>query len=173
MRPFHSDGGRRERPTSLLAARRPAPRLGIRHVHACAAAELRYGAPVSGRLLRAAAKIGKANEFKDVAALVVDDWRDGAVSAAVSAGINAADALMVLATGDFEMHGRHDNAPAALTGQGFASEAKQLRALIAVKNRAQYSADRCTQKQARDAVARAIRLVESAQNEYEREKGKP
>lgn len=127
---------------------------------------------MSARLLRAAAKIEKAREYRDVADLVAHDWYDGAVSAAVLAGINAADALMVLTTGDFRMHDRHENAPGTLKEHGFDTEAKQLQRLLAVKRRAQYSADRCTRSQASDAVARAERLVASAERHYEREKGK-
>jgi hypothetical protein len=109
-----------------------------------------------------AAKLAKAAEFLLGAEIMGDSAFDATVSLAVSAGINSSDVIMLKATGSFPTREQHDRAARLLDEAGFASAGRQLTRLLALKPSAQYSARRCTQNEAVQALQNARRLFDRA-----------
>jgi hypothetical protein len=107
-------------------------------------------------------KIEKARQFLDMAELAGDAYFDAAASLAVSAAINASDALSVLAKGSYLTGDNHDEAAVWLRKAGFQTASKHLARALAYKSKAQYSAARCTEKDAADAIKHARRLLDEA-----------
>lgn len=107
-----------------------------------------------------AAKCQKAEEFALVAEFAFDgESYDAAVSLAVSAAINAGDALCVAHLGFFPSGQDHAQAPRVLRDAGFARASRQLGRALAVKWKAQYSSTRCTRNDAALALENAKRLI--------------
>lgn len=113
--------------------------------------------------MTATAKLEKAEEFFLLADVSAPSEWDAAVSLAVSAGINAADVIILLKTGNFG-GGEHDGAVRTLKRLGYGTEASQLSFLLRLKSTAQYSARRCTLSEAEDCLKRAARLLGSARD---------
>ncbi len=109
------------------------------------------------------AKLAKAEEFLEVAKLVVDSAHDAATSLAVSAAINASDVILIRATGTAPTGaGAHAEAVKSLSRAGFPTAAKQLSRQLHYKNPAQYLARRLMRSEADQAITRAERLIEQA-----------
>ena len=89
------------------------------------------------------------------------DFNDAALSLAVLAGINAADALCLSRLGRHAHTRSHHDAISYLRECGPAGDnvARQLQRLLDNKSKAQYSIYRCTPTEARDAYRRAERIV--------------
>jgi hypothetical protein len=86
-----------------------------------------------------------------------------AVSSAVLAGVAAADATCVITLGRVSV-GAHDQAVKLLSTVAGASRAvADLSKLMAIKTAAQYAGDSISERQARDAMTRARRLLEFAE----------
>ena len=108
-------------------------------------------------------KVAKATEFLKIAEVALaDGCYDCAVSLAVSAGVNAADALCLHVLGRYSKTQGHEDAvvlvgKAGVTGR---TAAAPFRRLLSVKNKAQYSNSRCSAQEAADAVKRAARILD-------------
>ncbi len=105
----------------------------------------------------------KADEMLDVAQYAIDGSKNNAaVAASVHCAMNAIDAVAVFYLGRRHI-GRHEEAlsviKGAMTEAEFKDLAKQFGGLIALKNQAEYQPDLMTTSQARDAVARASRIL--------------
>lgn len=108
-------------------------------------------------------KLDKAREFLTVAdAAVANSQWDAGASLAVSAGVNAADALTLHRLGRFPQGRSHDEIVPLLRKCGPAGDSviRHLRHLGRVKTKAQYAAARCTSKEAEDAVRYARRAYD-------------
>jgi hypothetical protein len=91
----------------------------------------------------------------------------------IHAGISAVDAVTVALAGRRSTDPDHQRAADLLGDVGRSSESitervKQLRALLGKKNRVEYESRRATAKEAADAVARAERLVQWAEEIVQR-----
>jgi len=90
------------------------------------------------------------------------------VSSAVLAGIAAADAACALALGMVSA-GAHDQAARLLAHVSGSNRAVgHLSKLIAIKTAAQYTGKSMAERQATDAIARALRLIEFAETQRRR-----
>ena len=109
--------------------------------------------------------LAKACEFRDVAKEALDeDRRDAAVGNAVQAGILAADAISAEKLGS-TWKGDHKDAMAhveRVPKEGKAA-ARDLGRLLPLKSRAQYDPIPSTEKDAKNAVKAADRLVARAE----------
>ena len=110
----------------------------------------------------------KAIQFVEQARTGLDaDRNDAALLDAIHAGISAADAATVALAGVRSTDPDHQRAAdlleevAASASEG-RERVRQLRALLARKNTVEYESRRATGKDARDAVARAGRIVDWA-----------
>lgn len=101
-----------------------------------------------------------------VGLLVADTAFDAAVSLAVSAGINASDALILHATGSIPTGSGHEEAVRLLRRAGHSTAASQLQRLLSVKSVAQYSARRCSSEEADQALQRGERLIDLARKSW-------
>jgi uncharacterized protein (UPF0332 family) len=115
---------------------------------------------------RSLAHVAKAREFLDAAELNHDaGLPNSAVSNAVTAGINAKDAICLRTLGSTGKTDRHADAIKELmsTGEQGRQLAPTLKRLLALKTPSQYAADTVTPAQAQKAVHWARRLVEVAE----------
>jgi len=105
----------------------------------------------------------KAEEMLDVATYASRQSKNNAAAtASVHCAINAIDALAVFYLGR-RHSGGHEGALSAIkstvTDAEFSELSKQFGGLIALKNEAEYQPDLMKATQARDAVARASRIL--------------
>lgn len=87
---------------------------------------------------------------------------DAIVSLCASAAINASDALLVGSGGALRSRADHHEAVTALRRLVGEDAARQLQAVLRVKNKAQYEPRRCNAADASMALKRASRLVNLA-----------
>jgi len=107
----------------------------------------------------------KAQEFLDAARAALDArWHNAAASSAVTAGINAKDALCFASVGRSIAGDDHKAAVGELRALGPAGResAVALDRLLGLKDRAQYERRSVTATDARAAVRRAATLIEAA-----------
>jgi HEPN domain-containing protein len=112
----------------------------------------------------ARAWLGNAREFLDTARVALDRNRpNAAAGCAVTAGINAGDAIAAALTGEHSA-GQHDEAVKLLGGVGRegTTAARQLEQLLRHKSAAQYDPSPVSTTDARRAVELAERLVSRA-----------
>ncbi|WP_314140585.1 HEPN domain-containing protein [uncultured Plantibacter sp.] len=110
-----------------------------------------------------ASKLRKAEEFLISAELMQECGSlNAAVSLAVSASINASDAIIFGVSGRLPSGVDHNSAVTALKKASDASAWIQLQRALNLKNKAQYSAVSCTSTDAENAIKAAQRLVEKA-----------
>ena len=120
----------------------------------------------AGGRAEALAHLGKAQEFLLAAHATLDaHWHNAAASNAVTAGINAKDALCLGATGRTTVADDHKLAVAELRALGDSGRgpAAALDRLLGLKDRAQYDRRGVTATDAQAAVRRAAILVEAAE----------
>ncbi len=110
----------------------------------------------------------KAEQFVEQARIALESSRhDAALLNSIHAAISAADAVAVALSGRRSADPDQQRAVDLLEEVGGGSEsitihARQLRALIAKKNTVEYESRRARAKEAAEAVARAVRIVEWA-----------
>jgi len=120
--------------------------------------------------------LGKAEEFVEAAQGALEDSRqDAAMLNAIHAAISAADAVTIALSGRRSADPDHQRAVDLLEDVGRGSEpigarVKQLRALLSKKNQVEYESRRARNKEAADAVARAVRIVQWARDTVQRAK---
>src|SRR3989449_8976647 len=123
---------------------------------------------VSASRGEAALYLGKAKQFVEAAQLALKTSRHNAgMLNAIHAAIRAADAVAVALSGRRSSDPDHQRAVDLLEEVGGKSESviarvRQLRALLARKNQVEYESRRATSREATEAVARAVRIVEWA-----------
>lgn len=118
----------------------------------------------------AAGRLRKAEQFLDVAETIRDltddeaDVGDAFVTLCILAGIAASDAICCRALGHYVQGDDHNQAIAELSKAGPNGKAlsTDLRALLQMKNRAEYEARPVTADQRKRAWRRAESLVEAA-----------
>jgi hypothetical protein len=110
-------------------------------------------------------KVAKAQDFLEIAELAGEAHFDAAVSLAVSAAVNASDVLCLVATGGYPTGDNHGDASGVLRKAGFPRSSTHLARVLAFKNKAQYLAIRCTERDADDAMRHARRLLDEAVNQ--------
>lgn len=118
----------------------------------------------------AAGRLRKAEQFLDVAETIRDladdeaDVGDAFVTLCILAGIAASDAICCRALGHYVQGDDHNQAIAELAKAGPNGKAlsNDLRALLQMKNRAEYEARPVTADQRKRAWRRAESLVEAA-----------
>lgn len=108
------------------------------------------------------AKMRKAEQFFMVAGAADGSAFDVAASLAVSAAINAADAILLMESGTYPQGANHGEAVGRLRGAGRREASKHLAAVLATKNKAQYSPKPCTNKDSGNAMKHAERLLDEA-----------
>ena len=112
--------------------------------------------------------LGKAEQFVEAAQVALKNSRhDAGMLNAIHAAISAADAVAVALSGRRSSDPDHQRAVDLLEEVGGKSESviarvRQLRALLARKNQVEYESRRATSREATEAVARAVRIVEWA-----------
>lgn len=114
---------------------------------------------------RARQHLAKATEFLDAAELALDtDLFSAATGSAVTAGINAKDAICLGLTGRTGKGQDHRTAVPELrsAGPAGAAVATDLDRLLRLKTKAQYHHEAVSAQDARKAVAWAQRLVSAA-----------
>lgn len=114
----------------------------------------------------ALAHLAKAQEFLEAAQAALDAlWLNAAVSSAVTAGINAEDALCFAMAGRSTAADDHKSAVNELRALGSAGRepATVLDRLLGLKDRAQYDRRGVTAADAQAAVRRANVLVQTAE----------
>jgi hypothetical protein len=114
----------------------------------------------------ALAHLDKAREFLAAARAALDaGWHNAAASSAVSAGINARDALCFAMIGRATAADDHRFAVAELRslGPAGAEPANALDRLLGLKDRAQYDRRSVGAAEARAAIRRAATLLQSAE----------
>ena len=122
----------------------------------------------------AALYLAKATQLAEEAQLALGGSRyDAAILISIHAGISAADGVTVALAGRRSTDPDHQRAADLLEEVGRGSESisdrvKQLRGLLAKKNQVEYESRRTTAKEAADAVARAERMVQWAQEVVQR-----
>jgi hypothetical protein len=110
--------------------------------------------------------LDKAHEFLEAARAALDaGWHNAAASSAVTAGINAKDALCFELAGQSVAADDHRSAVGELRALGPAGQepATALDRLLGLKDRAQYDRRGVTATDAQAAVRRATVLVEAAE----------
>lgn len=109
------------------------------------------------------AKIAKAEQFLE-AALLMEEYElyDASVSLAVSAAINASDALIYDATQSLPSGSDHSAAVGLLRRSVDRQSSIHLSRALSFKNPAQYSINRCSLSDSQSALKCAIRLVEKS-----------
>jgi len=106
-------------------------------------------------------KLAKATEFLEVAEVALAFERyDAAVSLAVSAGVNFADAHCLKTIGRYHNGQDHEGALVLLQKSGLTgvSIGRHLKRILSVKNKAQYASVRCTRTDAEQCLKRASRI---------------
>jgi hypothetical protein len=119
----------------------------------------------TGGHAEARAHLDKAREFLAAARAALDaNWHNAAAGSAVTAGINAKDALCFALAGRSTAAEDHRSAVAELRGLGQAGRepAVAFDRLLGLKDRAQYDRRGVTGTDAQAAVRRATTLVEAA-----------
>ncbi len=120
--------------------------------------------------------LGKAEQFLEAAQGALQDSRhDAGMLNGIHAAISAGDAVAVALSGRRSADPDHQRAVDFLEEVGRGSESisarvKQLRALLSKKNQVEYESRRATAKEAAEAVARAVRIVEWARETIRRAK---
>lgn len=119
----------------------------------------------SGRLRKAEQFLAAAETIRDV----TDDEEkigDAFVTLCIHAGIAAADAICCRGLGHFVQGDDHNQAIAELSkaSSDGGSLSNDLRALLQMKNRAEYGADSVSTEQRKRAWRRAESLVEAARS---------
>lgn len=118
--------------------------------------------------------LAKATQLVEEAQLALGGSRyDAAMLNSIHAGISAADGVTVALAGRRSTDPDHQRAADLLEEVGRSSESisdrvKQLRGLLAKKNQVEYESRRTTSKEAADAVSRAERIVQWAQEIVQR-----
>ncbi|WP_157413065.1 hypothetical protein [Aeromicrobium sp. Root236] len=107
-------------------------------------------------------KLAKAKEFLLVAGVAHDQAFDAATSLAVSAAVNASDAILLIEVGTYPTGGQHMHALTLLREAGYGRAARHLGACLGLKNKAQYAVSACTRGNADAAVSHATRIVDAA-----------
>lgn len=113
--------------------------------------------------------VAKAKQLVEEAGLALEGSRyDAAMLNSIHAGISAADAVTVALAGRRSTDPDHQRVADLLGEVGRSSDSirervKQLRALLGKKNRVEYESRRASTREAADAVARADRLVQWAE----------
>lgn len=104
--------------------------------------------------------MAKSEEFLLAAELMLDEKLfDVATSLAVSAAINASDAIILEKTGSIPSGPDHNQAVIMLRKATDLATARQLQSAIGLKDKAQYRIARCTRADADSAVKAARRLL--------------
>jgi hypothetical protein len=119
---------------------------------------------IGGRA-EALAHHGKAREFLQAARAALDSgWNNAAASSAVTAGINAKDAISFVLAGRSAAADDHKFAVSELRALGPAGReaATALDRLLGLKDRAQYARRGVTDTEAQAAVRRATTMVDAA-----------
>jgi len=117
--------------------------------------------------------LAKAQQFKTEALAAKEGSRnDAAMLNAVHAAISAADAVCVALAGSRSVDPNHQSAADLLqqiggSSQGITDSVRQLRMLLAKKNVVEYESRQATAKEAAEAVKRAERLVNWANQTIE------
>jgi HEPN domain-containing protein len=120
--------------------------------------------------------LGKAGQFLAEARSAVKESRfDASLLNAIHAAISAADSVTVALSGRRSADPDHQRAAdlleeVAARSEAIKTKARQLRMLLAKKNVVEYESRRATAKEASDAVDRAARLVEWAEETVTRAK---
>lgn len=113
------------------------------------------------------AKMAKSRDYLTVADVALaSDMYDVAVSLAVSAAINTADAYCIFQIGRYSKAPNHNESAALLRSTGGANAANLARQLIGVlryKNKAQYETSRCKRTEADATFLIAQRMYASVQ----------
>jgi uncharacterized protein (UPF0332 family) len=106
-------------------------------------------------------KLEKAEEFLLAAQLMEEEVQahDAATSLAVSAAINASDAIILAYGRSYPRSTDHNRAVTILRNVAGSSSSRQLANALALKNRAQYDLSRCSPANARTAISAAERLI--------------
>jgi len=118
----------------------------------------------TGGRREAVAHLGKAQEFLDAADSANEmGWTNAAASSAVTAGINAKDAMCFLLAGQSVAAENHREAVTELRRLGASTKeaATALDRLLGLKDRAQYDRRDVTKADADAAVRRAHLLVDT------------
>lgn len=116
---------------------------------------------------RIASHLGKGQEFLDAAELSLDvGLLDAAASNAVTAGINAKDAICLVANGTTRKADNHQEALKELRGVSLIGNRlhNPFKRLLALKSRSQYSSTTTTRRQAADAVRWATTMLDEARD---------
>ena len=115
------------------------------------------------------ARLTRSREFLDIAELLEnEDSPNALVSLCVSAGINAADAVVSASEREVDANRNHDQAPRVLRQMGLDSMASALSRLLSLKNKAQYSVKACSTADAVAALFCAKKMLELATIECDR-----
>jgi hypothetical protein len=120
----------------------------------------------TGGRTEALAHLDKAREFLDAARASLDfGWHNATASSAVSAGINAKDALCLAMVGRTTAADDHKFAVAELRslGPAGAEPGNALDRLLGLEDRAQYDRRGVGAAEAQAAVRRATTLVQAAE----------
>ena len=118
--------------------------------------------------------LSKAEQFIEQARVAVDAERyDAAQLDAIHAAISGADAVTVALVGRRSTDPDHQRAAdlleeAAASSPEVRDRSRQLRVLLARRNRVEYESRRASAKEGRDAVERAGRLVDWARGILDR-----
>ncbi len=120
--------------------------------------------------------LAKAKQFVEEAQSALESSRhDAGMLNSIHAAISAADAVAVALSGRRSADPDHQRAVDLLEevvgrAESTTTRVKQLRALLAKKNVVEYESRRATAKEAAEAVARAVRIVEWAAESVRRAK---
>ena len=120
--------------------------------------------------------LAKAEQFVEEAETALESRRyDAAMLNSIHAAISGADSVAIALAGRRSADPDHQRAVDLLEEVGGRSEStitriRQLRALLAKKNVVEYESRRATAKEAAEAVARAVRIVEWAAETVRRAK---
>ena len=115
------------------------------------------------------ARLAKSREFLDIAIMVEDDdSRNAVVSLCITAGINAADAVVSVRERVVSQNRNHDQAPGTLRRLGLDAMASALSRLLGLKNKSQYSTSACSAADAKAALYSATKVLELATIECDR-----
>jgi hypothetical protein len=115
------------------------------------------------------ARLTRSQEFLDIAELLEnEESRNALVSLCVTAGINAADAVVSAHERAVDANRNHDQAPRVLRQLGLDSMAAALSRLLGLKNKAQYSVRPCTAADVAAALYSARKMLELATTECDR-----
>jgi hypothetical protein len=120
----------------------------------------------TGGQAEAQAHLDKAREFAEAARAALDaGWHNAAASNAVTAGINAKDALCLAMAGRTTAADDHKLAVSELRslGPAGAEPGNALDRLLGLKDRAQYDRRSVSATEAQAGIRRAVTLVQAAE----------